>query len=80
MTKRHTPFDELDPFDSPLDIVDGFDGFTLTDVDNVEDAWYNSLACDTTFCEFGFGDEDGLCVRDRYGCRIEGCPYAIPNE
>ena len=80
MTKRHTISDDLDPFDDPLAVVDGFDGFTLAEVDNVEDAWYRSLAEDTVFCEFGFGDEDELCVKDRFGCHVEGCEHASPND
>lgn len=77
-TKRHTIYDDLDPFDDPLDDVDGFDGFILEeDVDTVEEVWYNG---DHAFCDFGVGDDDGLCIKERYGCNIEGCPYASPNE
>lgn len=75
--RRHTIYDELDPFDT-LDDVDGFDGFIIEDeaMDDPESVWYRGVVVETVFCDWGCGDEEGLCVKERFGCAIEGCPHA----
>jgi len=79
MTKRHTIYDELDPFDS-IEEVDGFEGRLLTDdAESVESVWYNGTA-EEVLCDMGIGDEYGLCVKSQYGCHVEGCQYASPND
>lgn len=78
--KRHTPYDEIDPFDDPLDDVDGFDGFILDDeVDDAEESWYKGFVEDHVMCDWGVGDSEGFCTKDRYGCHYQGCEYASDN-
>lgn len=83
MTHRRTLADELDPFD-PLDEVevDESDEFGIAPVsvmDGLEAAWYSVHAEQNPLCDFGFGDSDGLCIKARFGCHIEGCGLADRN-
>jgi hypothetical protein len=59
MTRLHTSLDAL--FDDPMaeDLLD-----------NDETACYGS---DVTFCDYGMGDCDGLCVRPLHSCWYVGC-------
>lgn len=78
--KRHVTVDEFDPFDDPLTDIDGFDGFILEDEDcEPESTWYHGTVEECVFCDWGIGDADGLCIKHKYGCSIEGCEYADRN-
>jgi hypothetical protein len=70
---RHTLLDEYDDFDD----VDELDGFHL---DPGPRLCYGELDGEPPVCLFDIGDKDGLCIKERYGCRIEGCPHATPND
>lgn len=78
--RRHTIYDELDPFDT-LDDVDGFDGFIIEDetMDDPESVWYRGVVVETVFCDLGNGDDEGLCIREKWGCHFSGCPL-LENE
>ncbi len=71
MTKRHS-YDDL--FDTP-------DSDFLDESLDIEEAWCQRMVeDDVRFCDFGFGDADSFCIRDKYGCHYEGCPIAEVNE
>jgi hypothetical protein len=77
VTRRHfDPYEDL--FDDPMeDEGDEFEGFHIVDsLDTRDEICYTEVV----YCEFEFGDADGLCVRWRLGCRYQGCPIAIPND
>ena len=77
---RHSLHEELDPFDSPDD-MDGMDYTALADERQSveEDSGYVPFVTDTPMCLLGFGDGEQFCIRDQYGCHIEGCEHASPN-
>lgn len=78
---RRSLHDELDPFDSPDD-MDGGDYAALADERQgaEEDSGYTPFVTDTPLCLLGFGDpETGFCIRDLYGCCLEGCEHATAN-
>ncbi len=48
-----------------------------TSLDSDESPCYGVCA-EYPYCDFGNGDDDGFCIKDRYGCHLEGCPDADP--
>jgi len=80
VTQPHTFAATLDPFD-PLDEmeVDEHEGFKVVELSEGSEAWYRVHDEQNPLCLFGIGDEDGLCIRERYGCHIEGCEFASRN-
>jgi len=81
--RRRTRFYDVNPFDNPLDDCDPLEGLSLIgdeDLDEVEDVWYKGYVDEHPLCDFGIGDSEGLCIKDNYGCYIEGCPYADSND
>jgi hypothetical protein len=74
--KRHTPhLDEFDEIESMDDLGDTLEGFSAVSLDTLSRMEYGYVD-ERVFCDFGNGDRDGLCVKDRYGCHIEGCSHA----
>jgi len=66
---RTEAIDELDPFDAfDAEVVDELDGFYI-----VEDGEAH-LPEEDPFCLWGAGDDEGLCVKTRWGCSYIGCP------
>lgn len=61
------------------DLFDAVDDILLEELDEAEEVWYTGVASEL-MCEFGFGDDDGFCIKSKYNCHIEGCPYASPND
>lgn len=81
--RKHTPFDDFNPFDDPYDDADPLEGLHIVgedDLDDAEDVWYKGYVEEHPFCDFGIGDDNDLCIKDKYGCHIEGCPYADSND
>jgi hypothetical protein len=73
--KRHTP--HLDEFDDDAfaDIAERLDGFSIITLDILDRVEYG-YAAEHPVCDFGFGDKEGLCIKEKYGCHIEGCDHA----
>ena len=80
--RRHTSqFDEYEgEIESLDDIIERQDGFRIIGLDKFDDIEYGCVPEDTPPCDFGLGDQYGLCIRAQFGCNIEGCEYATPNE
>jgi hypothetical protein len=72
-----TIYDELDPFDSIDEAESELEGFHIVELDT--DSGDGYTGGDIPFCDFGLGDSDGLCIRNLYGCHVEGCEHASPN-
>ena len=69
---RTEVIDELDPFDAfDAEVVNELDGFHV--VEFVEDGEAH-LPEEDPFCPGGAGDDEGLCVKTRWGCSYIGCP------
>ena len=78
--RKSIPYDDYDGFDE-CDDIDPFDGFSVIDtLDETSTMWYTEFDGDIPVCEFDVGDRFGLCIKEKYGCHIEGCPFADPNE
>jgi hypothetical protein len=73
MMKRHTThLDEFDEIESLDDLGDTLEGFSAVSLDSLDRIEYG----DATFCDFGYGDKEGFCIRERFGCSIVGCDHA----
>jgi len=67
VTRRRSSVDEygFDLLDDETDELS--DGFIVTDENG---QWESD---DNPFCDFGFGDDEGLCIKHLYGCHYVGC-------
>ena len=72
MKQKHSTLDDMfDPLDD--EEMDEFDGFHL---DTDLRLCYGVLDETPPICLFDIGDADGLCIKAKYGCGIEGCEYS----
>ena len=73
MKHKHSTLDDMfDPLDDDEE-MDEFDGFHL---DTDPRLCYGVGEGEPPVCLFEIGDSDGLCIREKYGCHVEGCEYA----
>jgi len=79
VNRDHGGIDDLDPFDVIEEAVaDELYGFTIiSPLDSNAETWESDG--NDPFCTNGLGDDNGLCIKEQYGCSYIGCPHSDSN-